>query len=159
MQFAPWFIPCFWSLLRVSSFPANGKASGPLNVRYYFSELESVHRWYLEKEMAIHSSTLAWKSHGRRSLMQTTEWLHFHFHMWYSIISFHLIGTGFVSMFREPFIPFLTSPVPWNSSSLVSFVGLDCFGKRHLSTCYSFPFLMNVIWSLILFGWVQKFWW
>ena len=41
----------------------------------------------LEKEMAIHSSTLAWKSHGQRSLIgyspwgrkesDTTEWLHF----------------------------------------------------------------------------------
>ena len=42
----------------------------------------------LEKEMAIHSSTLAWKIHGRRSLIgyspwgckesDTTERLHFH---------------------------------------------------------------------------------
>ena len=41
----------------------------------------------LEKEMAIHSSTLAWKSHGQRSLIgyspwglkesDTTEQLHF----------------------------------------------------------------------------------
>ena len=41
----------------------------------------------LEKEMAIHSSTIAWKSHGRRSLVgygpwgrkesDTTERLHF----------------------------------------------------------------------------------
>ena len=40
----------------------------------------------LEKEMAIHSSILAWRSHGRRSLVgyspwgckqsDTTEWLH-----------------------------------------------------------------------------------
>ena len=45
----------------------------------------------LEKEMAIHSSTLAGKSHGRRSLVgyspwshkksDTTERLHFHFHL------------------------------------------------------------------------------
>ena len=44
----------------------------------------------LEKEMATHSSTFAWKSHGRRSLVgcspwdryesDTTERLHFHFH-------------------------------------------------------------------------------
>ena len=43
----------------------------------------------LEKEMATHSSILAWKSHGRRSLegyspwcckeSDTTEWIHFHF--------------------------------------------------------------------------------
>ena len=43
----------------------------------------------LEKEMAIHSSTIAWKSHGQRSLVgyspwgrkesDTTERLHFHF--------------------------------------------------------------------------------
>ena len=43
----------------------------------------------LEKAMAPHSSTLAWKSHGRRSLvgcspwgrteLDRTEWLHFHF--------------------------------------------------------------------------------
>ena len=42
-----------------------------------------------EKAMAPYSSTLAWKSHGRRSLVgcspwgrkesDTTEWLHFHF--------------------------------------------------------------------------------
>ena len=44
----------------------------------------------LEKEMATHSSTLAWRIHGWRSLVgyspwglkesDTTEWLHFHFH-------------------------------------------------------------------------------
>ena len=44
----------------------------------------------LEKEMAIHSSTIAWKNHGQRSLVSyrpwgrkesdTTEPLHFHFH-------------------------------------------------------------------------------
>ena len=44
----------------------------------------------LEKEMATHSSTLAWKSHGQRSVVgyspwgrkesDTTEQLHFHFH-------------------------------------------------------------------------------
>ena len=28
----------------------------------------------LEKEMAIHSSTLAWKSHGRRSLVGYCPW-------------------------------------------------------------------------------------
>ena len=28
----------------------------------------------LEKEMAIHSSTLAWKSHGRRSLAGHSPW-------------------------------------------------------------------------------------
>ena len=43
----------------------------------------------LEKEMATHSSTLAWKSHGQRSLVEyspwghkesdMTGWLHFHF--------------------------------------------------------------------------------
>ena len=43
----------------------------------------------LEKEMATHSSILAWKSHGQRSLvgysprgrkeLDTTERLHFHF--------------------------------------------------------------------------------
>ena len=43
-----------------------------------------------EKAMATHSSTLAWKIHGRRSLVgcgpwgreesDTTERLHFHFH-------------------------------------------------------------------------------
>ena len=43
----------------------------------------------LEKAMASHSSTLAWKIHGQRSLvgcspwsheeLDTTEWLHFHF--------------------------------------------------------------------------------
>ena len=43
----------------------------------------------LEKEMAIYSSTIAWKSHGQRSLVgyspwgrkesDTTERLHFHF--------------------------------------------------------------------------------
>ena len=43
----------------------------------------------LEKEMAIHSSTIAWKSHGQGSLVgyspwgrkesDTTEQLHFHF--------------------------------------------------------------------------------
>ena len=43
----------------------------------------------LEKQMATHSSILAWKSHGRRSLVgysplgrkesDTTEQLHFHF--------------------------------------------------------------------------------
>ena len=47
-------------------------------------------RWYYsEKVMAPHSSTLAWKSHGWRSLVgcspwgreesDMTEWLHFHF--------------------------------------------------------------------------------
>ena len=45
----------------------------------------------LEKEMATHSSTLAWKFHGLRSLvgyspwgckvLDTTEQLHFHFQM------------------------------------------------------------------------------
>ena len=44
----------------------------------------------LEKEMATHSSNLAWRIHGWRSLVgcsprghkesDTTEWLHFHFH-------------------------------------------------------------------------------
>ena len=44
----------------------------------------------LEKEMATHSSTLAWKIHGQRSLLgyspwgrkesDTAEWLHFHFY-------------------------------------------------------------------------------
>ena len=44
----------------------------------------------LEKEMATHSSILAWRTHGRRSLVgysppgrkesDTTEQLHFHFH-------------------------------------------------------------------------------
>ena len=41
----------------------------------------------LEKEMATHSSIVAWKSHGRRSLVgysrkesDTTERLHFHLH-------------------------------------------------------------------------------
>ena len=44
----------------------------------------------LEKEMATHSSTLAWKSHGQRSLVDYSPWgrkesekterLHFHFH-------------------------------------------------------------------------------
>ena len=43
----------------------------------------------MEKAMAPHSSTLAWKIHGQRSLVgcspwgteesDTTEWLHFHF--------------------------------------------------------------------------------
>ena len=28
----------------------------------------------LEKEMAIHSSTLAWKSHGQRSLVDYSPW-------------------------------------------------------------------------------------
>ena len=28
----------------------------------------------LEKEMAIHSSTLAWKSHGRRNLIGYSSW-------------------------------------------------------------------------------------
>ena len=46
----------------------------------------------LEKEMATHSSTTAWKTHGQRSLvgyspwgckeLDTTERLHFHFHLW-----------------------------------------------------------------------------
>ena len=45
---------------------------------------------HLEKEMAIHSSTIAWKIHGQRSLvgysprgrkeLDITERLHFHFH-------------------------------------------------------------------------------
>ena len=40
----------------------------------------------LEKEMATHSSTLAWKipwteEPGRLQSMDTTEWLHFHFHL------------------------------------------------------------------------------
>ena len=51
----------------------------------------------LEKEMAIHSSTIAWKFHGQRSLVgyslwgckesDTTERLHFHFHftLWMAI--------------------------------------------------------------------------
>ena len=44
----------------------------------------------LEKEMATHSSILAWKIHGRRSLLGHNSWghkesdmaerLHFHFH-------------------------------------------------------------------------------
>ena len=44
----------------------------------------------LEKEMVIHSSTIAWKSHGQRNLvgyspwgckeLDVTKWLHFHFH-------------------------------------------------------------------------------
>ena len=44
----------------------------------------------LEKEMATHPSTLAWKCHGQQSLVgyspwgrkesDTTERLHFHFH-------------------------------------------------------------------------------
>ena len=49
----------------------------------------------LEKEMAIYSSTIVWKSHGQRSLVgyspwgrkesDTTERLHFHFH--FSLVS------------------------------------------------------------------------
>ena len=30
----------------------------------------------LEKEMAIHSSTIAWKSHGQRSLVGYSSWGH-----------------------------------------------------------------------------------
>ena len=30
----------------------------------------------LEKEMAIHSSTIAWKSHGQRSLVGYSPWSH-----------------------------------------------------------------------------------
>ena len=30
----------------------------------------------LEKEMAIHSSTIAWKSHGQRSLVGYSPWGH-----------------------------------------------------------------------------------
>ena len=30
----------------------------------------------LEKEMATHSSTLAWKSHGQRSLVDYSPWGH-----------------------------------------------------------------------------------
>ena len=30
----------------------------------------------LEKEMATHSSTLAWKSHGQRSLVDYSPWDH-----------------------------------------------------------------------------------
>ena len=51
----------------------------------------------LEKEMAIHSRTIVWKSHGQKSLVgyspwghkesDMTEWLHFHF-----LLSF--IGEG-----------------------------------------------------------------
>lgn len=59
---------------------------------------------------------------------------------WYSIISFHLIGTGFLSVLEDHSFLLSHPQVPWNTNSLLSFVGLDCFGKRHLSTCYSFSF-------------------
>ena len=56
----------------------------------------------LEKEMATHSSTLSWKSHGQRSLVDyspwghkesdRTEWLHFHFLCRFlSAYSWHLL--------------------------------------------------------------------
>ena len=65
----------------------------------------------MEKAMATHSSTLAWKSHGRRSLvgcsqwgckeLDTTERLHFHFHALEkemashsSVLAWRIPGTG-----------------------------------------------------------------
>ena len=57
-----------------------------------------------EKKIATHSSTLAWKSHGRRSQVgynpqghkesDTTERLHFHFH---SIVKRAVPSTLFIS--------------------------------------------------------------
>ena len=66
-----------------------------------------------EKAMAPHSSTLAWKIHGQRSLVgyspwgreesDRTEWLHFHFSLSYiekemathsSVLAWRIPGTG-----------------------------------------------------------------
>ena len=56
----------------------------------------------LEKEMATHSSILAWRIHGRRSLVGYSPWghkesdtmeqLHFHFSFIVSLISFSFIS-------------------------------------------------------------------
>ena len=53
---------------------------------YIFSFITECQAIFPEKAMAPHSSTLAWKIHGRRSLVgcspwgpDTTEQLHFHF--------------------------------------------------------------------------------
>ena len=58
-------------------------------VRFVSFSFKVWYRAVLEKAMATHSSTPAWKSHGRRSLVgcslwgrwgsDMTEWLHFHF--------------------------------------------------------------------------------
>ena len=57
----------------------------------------------LEKEMATHSSTLAWKTHGHRGCKESamTERLHFHFHYLYKSILTPCRKTMHVSLPHE----------------------------------------------------------
>ena len=79
----------------------------------------------LEKEIATHPSTLAWKSHGQRSLVEyspwgrkesdTTDWLHFHFCIWQRLQSKVKCSEYLKSSLNEKFYlrkwPLLTSSV------------------------------------------------
>ena len=59
----------------------------------------------LEKEMATHSSILAWKPHGRRSLVSYSPWSReeldtteqLHFHALEQEMAAHLYGTSLVA--------------------------------------------------------------
>ena len=52
----------------------------------------------LEKEMAIHSSTIAWKSHGQRSLVGYSPWGRCFYHLYSPINDKHLSASASASL-------------------------------------------------------------
>ena len=119
----------------------------------------------LEKEMAIHSRTIAWKipwteepsslqSMGRKE-SDTTEWLHFHFSFLYILNSHTHFGLFLYFLF--PFFDMIVngkyltvaviiimSPVFYSISPLI-----DCldksrhvYGVKTLRTCHAFSSLL-----------------